>query len=120
MISRKSSAPRPGQVPRWTSQPAKSANTAENAAATTLKVSVLRSASPLVPVATNSKCRTVNVRLVGNTAVKALTTRVPYTRTRSAASARHAKKQADESARGTGGRSIEDARHDNVKKARPP
>src|SRR5205085_2013868 len=48
---------RPGlvQPPRCTSHPAKSANTADSPAATMLNTSVFLSASPLVPVATNSK-----------------------------------------------------------------
>src|SRR5256885_1212454 len=54
-------APRgPSRSPRSTSQPEKSAKTAETAAATLLKTSVLRSASPFVPLKTYWKCSVVN------------------------------------------------------------
>src|SRR5881394_4195632 len=109
MMRRKSRTPRPGQSPRCTSQPAKSANTAEKAAAVTLKTRVFWSAWPLVPVVTNSKFFVVNVKLTGKATVSAPTTSDPYTTTMIDESARHPRKQAQLSARGTGGRGIDDA-----------
>ena len=76
-MRRKSSTRRPGQSPRCTSQPAKSAKIAETSAATELKTSVLRSASPLDPVTTKVKCRAVGARLIGKSTVRAETRSVP-------------------------------------------
>ena len=77
MMSRKSSAPRPLQVPRCTNHPASNANGAENAAAASPYASVLRSATPLAPEKMNAKWVVENAVFTGKVRVKALTTSDP-------------------------------------------
>src|SRR4029077_10775068 len=113
----KSRTRRPGQVPRWTMKPTTSAKIEQATAATELKRSEFHNELACSP--RYWKWATVKVRFTGKANVSALTTSVPYTVRMTAASIKHAAKQARVSPGGTGGRGIEDALPPTVTNERP-
>src|SRR5207237_8911722 len=116
----RSSTRRPVHAPRCVSQAATTASTDETAAAERPKTSVFWSAVPVGPLKMYSKFASVGVVLPGNATVSADTSSDPYTSVMMPASAMHAAKHVHDTAAGTGGRGIDEARPLTVTNERGP
>src|SRR5438552_6495474 len=119
-MSSRSSTRRPVHAPRCVSQAATTASTDDTAAAERPNTRVFWSAVPFGPLKMYSKFANVGVVFPGNATVSAETRSDPYTSVIIPARARHAAKHAHETAGGTGGRGIDEARPDTVTNERGP